>query len=155
MQLAGNIVGSLLASFTLHSLTKGRDGDPAGPTVRWFPSTATTTPRGSPACDGERPKCCECTARETICRYTETESTQTKRRHADLEELFELLRTLPEEDSIKLLARIRAGADTRDLVETIRHGNLLVQFASASAAGSQDSQELHRPAIHGDVYGLR
>ncbi|KAI8936430.1 hypothetical protein NX059_006838 [Plenodomus lindquistii] len=97
-------------------------------------------------CDGERPKCSECTSRDSDCRYTETESTQTKRRHADIEELFELLRTLPEEDAFELLARIRAGTDTRDLVETIQHGNLLVQFASASAAGSQDSQELQRSA---------
>lgn len=92
-------------------------------------------------CDGERPRCCECTARESACQYTETESTQTKRRRADVEELFELLRTLPEESAFELLARIRAGADTRELVETMQYGNLLVQFASASTAGSQDSQD--------------
>lgn len=54
-----------------------------------------------------------------------------------------MLKTLPEEDSFELLARIRAGVDTRELVEQIQHGNMLVQFASASAAGSQDSQDIH------------
>lgn len=78
-------------------------------------------------------------SRASGCQYTETESTQTKRRHADLEELFDLLKTLPEEDSLELLGRIRAGIDSRDLLEQIQHGSLLVQFASASAAGSVDS----------------
>ncbi|KAH9865695.1 hypothetical protein J1614_009282 [Plenodomus biglobosus] len=95
-------------------------------------------------CDGDHPKCSECTARESDCQYTETELTQTKRRRADVEELFELLRTLPEESAFDLLARIRAGADTRDLVETMQYGNLLVKFASASAGVSQDSQDHRR-----------
>lgn len=95
-------------------------------------------------CDGDHPKCSECTARESDCQYTETELTQIKRRRADVEELFELLRTLPEESAFELLARIRAGADTRDLVETMQYGNLLVKFASASAGGSQDSQDHRR-----------
>lgn len=92
-------------------------------------------------CDGKRPQCSECVTRDSCCRYTETESTQTKRRHADLEELFGLLRTLPEEDAFELLARIRAGSDVHSLLESIHHGNLLVLFASASGAGSQDGQD--------------
>lgn len=100
-----------------------------------------TTPPDSRQCDGKRPQCSECVTRDSCCRYTETESTQTKRRHADLEELFGLLRTLPEEDAFELLARIRAGSDVHSLLESIHHGNLLVLFASASGAGSQDGQD--------------
>lgn len=81
-------------------------------------------------------------SRDSACQYTETESAQTKRRHADLEELFELLKSLSEEDSLKLLGRIRAGVDVKDLVEHIQHGSLLVQFASAFAEGGQNTQEM-------------
>ncbi|CBX92637.1 predicted protein [Plenodomus lingam JN3] len=141
MQWTEIVVSSLLGSNVSPFRAKRQDGPPAGPIDREYTSSATPTPRSSPACDGERPRCCECTARESACQYTETESTQTKRRRADVEELFELLRTLPEESAFELLARIRAGADTRELVETMQYGNLLVQFASASTAGSQDSQD--------------
>ncbi|KAF1946113.1 hypothetical protein EJ02DRAFT_299510, partial [Clathrospora elynae] len=82
-------------------------------------------------CNGERPKCSECTSRDSGCEYTETETTQTKRKHVDLEELFELLKSLPDDDASELLWRIRAGVDPRDIVETVHHGNMLMQFASA------------------------
>jgi hypothetical protein len=60
-----------------------------------------------------------------------------------------LLKSLPDEDASELLGRIRAGVDPRDLVETVTHGNMLMQFASASGSsrgsvsgsGSGDSQQ--------------
>lgn len=95
-------------------------------------------------CDGSRPKCSECTSRDTDCQYLETETTQTKRRHADLENLFDMLKTLPEEDAFDLLNKIRSGVDTRELVQMIQHGNMLIQLASSSTSqshsgGSQES----------------
>lgn len=41
-----------------------------------------------------------------------------------------MLRDLPEEEAGELLARIRAGMDPKDIVDTVRHGNMLMQFAS-------------------------
>ncbi|EOA82132.1 uncharacterized protein SETTUDRAFT_23375 [Exserohilum turcica Et28A] len=52
------------------------------------------------------------------------------RRHHDLEQLFELLKSLPYEDAAETLGRIRAGVEPRDIVETITHGSMLMQFAS-------------------------
>jgi hypothetical protein len=56
----------------------------------------------------------------------ETENTQKKRKHQYLEELFNLLKSLPDEDASELLGRIRDGVAPRDIVETVRHGNILV-----------------------------
>ncbi|KAF1837549.1 hypothetical protein BDW02DRAFT_565835 [Decorospora gaudefroyi] len=91
-------------------------------------------------CNGERPTCNECVARESHCQYTETETTQTKRKHHDLEELFELLKSLSDEEASELLGRIRAGVEPRDIVETVTHGNMLMQFASSSGSASGGSQ---------------
>ncbi|KAL6706465.1 hypothetical protein ACN47E_005404 [Coniothyrium glycines] len=96
-------------------------------------------------CDGGRPKCSECTSRESDCQYLETETTQTKRRHADLEDLFELLKTLPDEDALDLLSKIRSGVDIGDLVLMVQHGSLLIELASSASRsqsrGSQDSSK--------------
>jgi hypothetical protein len=66
-----------------------------------------------------------------------------------------LLKSLPGEDASKLLGRIRAGVDPRDIVETVTHGNMLMQFASASGSsraslsgsGSGDSQDQSRGSV--------
>jgi hypothetical protein len=55
-----------------------------------------------------------------------------------LEELFELLKSLRDEDACELLARIRAGVDPSEIVDTVRHGNMLMQFAS-TVGSSRDS----------------
>jgi len=56
-----------------------------------------------------------------------------------------MLKTLPDQEAVDLLGRIRAGVEPRDLVEQVQHGSMLVQLASASASastsGSQASQE--------------
>ena len=96
---------------------------------------------GISQCDGGRARCSECISRSSDCQYTETETTQTKRRHADLEELFELMKNLPEEEAYALYGRIRAGVEPRELVEQVHHGSVLVQLASASASGSQESRK--------------
>ncbi|KAH7388603.1 hypothetical protein BKA66DRAFT_386227, partial [Pyrenochaeta sp. MPI-SDFR-AT-0127] len=92
-------------------------------------------------CDGARPQCSECESRRSDCQYLETETTQVKRKHADLEEIFELMRTLPDKEAAELFGRIRAGVEPRDLVEQVQHGNVLVQLACASASGSQESRK--------------
>ncbi|OAL50452.1 hypothetical protein IQ07DRAFT_643717 [Pyrenochaeta sp. DS3sAY3a] len=83
-------------------------------------------------CDGDRPMCGECHTRGSDCLYTETESTQQRRKHADLEILYYLLQTLPDAEARSLYGRLRAGVDLRDLVEQVQHGSVLVQMASAA-----------------------
>jgi hypothetical protein len=61
-----------------------------------------------------------------------------KRKHQDLEELFELLKSLPYEDASETLGRIRAGEEPRDIVETVTHGNVLMQIATETG-GSKSS----------------
>jgi len=72
------------------------------------------------------------------CQYTETENTQTKRKHQHLEELFELLKSLPDKDASEILGRIRAGVEPREIIEAVSHGNMLVHFAAANGS-SRDS----------------
>ena len=43
------------------------------------------------------------------------------RRHADLSAVFALLRSAPEDTARDLLARIRAGADTAEILELAKH----------------------------------
>ncbi|KAF1911756.1 hypothetical protein BDU57DRAFT_85766 [Ampelomyces quisqualis] len=86
-------------------------------------------------CDGRRPKCQECVARESPCQYTETETAMQKRKHEDLETLFEMLKSFSEPEANALLSRVRAGADPSLLVEQVRHGSMLMQLLSSSQGG--------------------
>ncbi|KAH3918427.1 hypothetical protein HBI56_133300 [Parastagonospora nodorum] len=58
-----------------------------------------------------------------------------KRKHEDLEALFDMFKTLAEPEANALLARIRAGADPSLLVEQVKHGNMLMQLLSSSQGG--------------------
>jgi len=55
-----------------------------------------------------------------------------KRKHEDLEALFDLFKTLKEPEANALLVRIRAGQDPSMLVEQVKHGNMLMQLLSSS-----------------------
>ncbi|KAH7080265.1 hypothetical protein BKA63DRAFT_239519 [Paraphoma chrysanthemicola] len=89
-------------------------------------------------CDGDRPQCQECISRDSECHYTETETALLKRKHEDLEALFDMFRTFPEQEANNLLARIRAGMEPSMLVEQVRHGSVLMQLSSSSISGSGD-----------------
>ncbi|KAK1247711.1 hypothetical protein MKX07_000599 [Trichoderma sp. CBMAI-0711] len=93
-------------------------------------------------CSGERPSCSRCVQRRTECLYTtqpgETTSQALKRGYRDLrqrtsvhEELFELLRNLPDREAEHVFKRIRDGADVNTILNLIRAGNLLLQMAVA------------------------
>lgn len=67
---------------------------------------------------------------------TETHLKAQKRRLSDLErkcqtyeELFDILRSQPENTSVEVLQRIRAGADIKTVVKAIQDSNLLIQLA--------------------------
>jgi hypothetical protein len=86
-------------------------------------------------CSGERPTCSKCLTRGAICRYVESEARQAKRKYEDLrkrqtahEEVFSLIKTLPEQDAVGLFRRIRDGGDVGTILRHVRDGDLLVQL---------------------------
>ncbi|KAF2647340.1 hypothetical protein K491DRAFT_772515 [Lophiostoma macrostomum CBS 122681] len=86
-------------------------------------------------CSGERPTCQACILRQTICTYTATEARQIRQRYEDLrrhhsahEELFDLIKTLPEQQAVEVFHRVRAGADANAIVNNVKDGNLLLQL---------------------------
>lgn len=85
-------------------------------------------------CSGERPTCGACLKRQSDCQYVETEARQAKRKYEELrkrrsvhEELFGLMRTLPEQDAVELLRRVRGG-DPGAILNHFRDGDLLLQM---------------------------
>jgi hypothetical protein len=87
-------------------------------------------------CSGERPSCDKCVSRGSVCCYTETEARQVRRKYEDLrnkrnayEELFELLKALPEQETTEVLRRIKAGVDVATLVNHAKDGDLLIQLS--------------------------
>ncbi|KAH7414147.1 hypothetical protein DE146DRAFT_19104 [Phaeosphaeria sp. MPI-PUGE-AT-0046c] len=113
--------------------TAPRGEAPSLPPKRHRVSLACAACRGRKTkCDGRRPICHECVARESPCQYTETETAIQKRRHEALEALFEMLKSFPESEANALLARVRTGADPSLLVEQVTHGTLLMQMLSSN-----------------------
>ncbi|KAH8812978.1 hypothetical protein F5884DRAFT_751273 [Xylogone sp. PMI_703] len=93
-------------------------------------------------CNAERPACRACVQRKTPCQYVaeplETHSQALKRRYDELhqskvpyEELFDMLRFLPEKDSLEVLRRIRAGGEVDAILRYVKEGNLLLCPGSA------------------------
>ncbi|GAM82988.1 hypothetical protein ANO11243_009740 [Dothideomycetidae sp. 11243] len=93
-------------------------------------------------CTGERPMCGRCAAARRPCIYTtrpgERPSQALKRNHnawRDLaeayEELFRVMRALPERQASDIYRRIRAGFDVRTLLDQVKGGDLVLQLAVA------------------------
>lgn len=93
-------------------------------------------------CNAERPKCSLCVRHRTDCRYatapTETHSQALKRKHSELqdritpyEELFGLLQTKSETESLEILRRVRSGVDVGSILRHARDGDLLIQLSLA------------------------
>ncbi|OTB20707.1 hypothetical protein K445DRAFT_372281 [Daldinia sp. EC12] len=96
-------------------------------------------------CNAERPKCSLCVRHNTECRYAtgpaETHSQALKRKHNELqnritpyEELFGLLKTKSEPESLEILRRIRTGDDVGSILRHARDGDLLIQLSLAPEA---------------------
>ncbi|KAF9701037.1 hypothetical protein EKO04_000295 [Ascochyta lentis] len=90
-------------------------------------------------CNGARPVCWECQKRSTRCDYaahlTETQGQAVKRRHDALQaqndayaELFGLIQTRPDGESLEILRRIKMGANVESVLRHVRDGDLLVQL---------------------------
>ncbi|KAH5113408.1 hypothetical protein HBI46_197710 [Parastagonospora nodorum] len=89
-------------------------------------------------CDGVRPRCSACVARDTDCRYGETEARQIRRRYQELklkrtaeEELFYMLQTMNEQDAGDVFRRIRTGAKAESLVRHIQESSLVLGLSLA------------------------
>ena len=64
-----------------------------------------------------------------------------KRKHADLEDLFKLLRSLPDEEAQGLFGKIRTGVEPQELMDQARHGTVLMQLAAVPTTTSSEGEE--------------
>lgn len=96
-------------------------------------------------CNAERPRCGLCVRHGTDCRYAtapkETHSQALKRKHSELqnritpyEELYDLLKTKTETESLEILRRIRSGNDVSSILRHAKDGDLLIQLSLAPEA---------------------
>ncbi|KAI0887566.1 uncharacterized protein GGS22DRAFT_186400 [Annulohypoxylon maeteangense] len=96
-------------------------------------------------CNAERPKCSLCVRHDTECKYatapTETHSQALKRKHSELqdritpyEELFDILKSKSETESLEILKRIRSGNDVGSILRQAKDGDLLMQLSLAPEA---------------------
>jgi hypothetical protein len=90
-------------------------------------------------CNGSRPVCSECVKRSTSCHYatrsTETQGQALKRKYDKMQrenetyaELFDLIRTRPDNESHEILRRIKMGNDARDVLRRVKEADLLIQL---------------------------
>jgi hypothetical protein len=77
-------------------------------------------------------------ARDTECRYGETEARQIRRRYQELkdkrtaqEELYDMLQTMTEQDAADVFRRIRNGAKAEALVRHVQEGSLVLGLSVA------------------------
>ncbi|KAJ8129557.1 hypothetical protein O1611_g4074 [Lasiodiplodia mahajangana] len=107
-----------------------------------IPAACSTCRRLKVKCSGDRPSCRRCATRRIQCHYVtqpgETSGQALKRKYDELgdraaahEEMFDLLRTLPEQDAQNVLQRIRSGTDIVSIIDHVRAGNLLLELTVA------------------------
>ncbi|CAG5188986.1 uncharacterized protein ALTATR162_LOCUS12079 [Alternaria atra] len=89
-------------------------------------------------CTNEQPQCSQCIKHQTACRYSETEARVVRKRYEDLktrmtahEELFELLRSMPEPEAKEVFQRARSGDKIEEILAHVKNGSLLMQLAVA------------------------
>ncbi|KAI5455621.1 hypothetical protein BGZ63DRAFT_138259 [Mariannaea sp. PMI_226] len=89
-------------------------------------------------CDANRPKCTPCVLKARDCAYAsdpglsryaglKRRHSQLEQRHADLVELFDMLKSRPEQDARIILNRIRTSGDLSATLSFIKEGELLSQ----------------------------
>lgn len=96
-------------------------------------------------CDGDRPACGTCRHRSNQCEYNDdpdkTPHANLRRQYRqlveqqhDFNELFEMLRTRPEQESNMILQQLRKSANVRSTLHFIKQAELLVDGRSSNAA---------------------
>lgn len=90
-------------------------------------------------CNGDRPACLECIKRSTLCHYAtrsaETQGQALKRKYDALQseneayaELFNLIRSRPDNEAQEILRRIKMGTDVEDVLRRIKEADLLMHL---------------------------
>jgi hypothetical protein len=120
-------------------------------------------------CDGSRPKCSRCNAKDKECVYREPVKALLKRTLAELDdnsaalEVFQAIQNHSEEEAAAIVKRIRSGAPPEHIVRQIREGDLLLQMQLAPETrlrydcpyGMQmpeTLQSLPNPYLHSLIY---
>ncbi|KAL7972873.1 hypothetical protein HDV63DRAFT_392551 [Trichoderma sp. SZMC 28014] len=91
-------------------------------------------------CSGDRPSCGRCVLRRIECKWTtmpgETNAQALKRGYLNMrnnksphQELFELVRTLSDDEAEHVFQRIRSGVDVTTILNHVKVGNVLLQMA--------------------------
>ncbi|KAJ1328951.1 transcriptional regulatory protein GAL4 [Microdochium nivale] len=132
----------LLPASAIHG--SSRPGAPAAPVVLPGPTAIAkgaceACRRRKVKCDGALPVCARCGRGRKACRYVEHLQPKVMKRKLDNtedelqshRELFRLIRSRPEADSLEIVRRIREGHDVHSLLLHVRDGDLLVQMAVA------------------------
>jgi hypothetical protein len=94
--------------------------------------------------------CLECIKRSTSCYYAtrsaETQGQALKRKYDELHaeneayaELFNLIKTRPDDESHEILRRIKMGTDVKDVLRRIKEADLLMQLNTSSNNNSNNS----------------
>lgn len=109
-----------------------------------------------------KPSCGACVARDTECRYGETEARQIRRRYQQLKEkqtahenLYELLQVMSERDAADIFRRIRSGAKAEGIVRHVQEGNLLLELSLSPETRTRYEfpyTTAMPPALMGSVY---
>ncbi|KAK8013760.1 hypothetical protein PG991_009353 [Apiospora marii] len=86
-------------------------------------------------CDSHRPSCGRCRARHVDCIYNDDPKTTTANlrrqyhhlaeKYQSFHELFEMLRSKPEDEAIVILQRLRASGDVQSILDHVKAGYLL------------------------------
>ncbi|KAF2621406.1 hypothetical protein BU25DRAFT_354482, partial [Macroventuria anomochaeta] len=79
-------------------------------------------------CNNEQPQCSECVKRDTTCTYTESEACVANFER-QLEKVFELMRSMPEQDALEVFRRVRMNDKIEDILAHVKEGDLLVQLS--------------------------
>ncbi|KAL2752717.1 hypothetical protein ACRALDRAFT_2113171, partial [Sodiomyces alcalophilus JCM 7366] len=110
-------------------------------------------------CDGARPLCHRCAARDEECVYradvNETASQALKRKHRALQlehaqyvELFNLLRDRPVDEAQEIFHRIRTSSEPAQVLQAVRQAEILLPFPTTSEwAGHPQLAKLDRDAL--------
>ncbi|ROT35895.1 hypothetical protein SODALDRAFT_53529 [Sodiomyces alkalinus F11] len=115
--------------------------------------------RSKAKCDGARPFCHRCAARDEDCVYradvNETASQALKRKHralqlelAQYKELFNLLRDRPVDEAQEIFRRVRTSSEPAQVLHAIRHAEILLPSPSTDEwVGHAQLAKLDRDAL--------
>ncbi|KAK6822417.1 hypothetical protein PG989_001317 [Apiospora arundinis] len=107
-------------------------------------------------CDGHRPSCGSCRARTVDCVYDDdpnTTPTANLRRqyhhlaeqHQSFHELFEMLRSRPEDEALVILQRLRSSGNVQSTLHHVKEGYLLADTRMVGGQGPEANDDVPFP----------